>query len=71
MLTMGRTPKKRKTAFGKRLVFIRQRLGLNIAQAAARVKVSKSAWSAWETGERTPDAGHNLLIDMLENDQLP
>ena len=63
--------RKRKTVWGRRLVALRERLGMNIPQAARRIGVSKATWSSWEVGRRTPRGAYLTLIELLETGQLP
>lgn len=64
------SPKKRKGKLPQRLQAIREKLGLNIAQAAAKIKVSRAAWSDWETGKYEPTPPMLFLIELLDKGQI-
>lgn len=49
---------------------IREKLQLTQAEAAERVGVSQSVWSAWERGHRTPSRQSAILIHMLRRKQV-
>lgn len=70
MKTMGRPPKARKTALGKRLLAIRERLALTQAQAAEKLGITEDAWFSWESGRNKPTASHLILIQFLEDGKL-
>jgi transcriptional regulator with XRE-family HTH domain len=62
-------PKKKRKPTDKwpdRLKKLRARLGLSQAQAAARVSISQSQWSSFETGARQPTSPIARLIELLE-----
>ena len=54
----------------ERIKAIREALGLTQAEAAERVRVSQSVWSAWERGTRTPSRQSELLIRFLQQKKL-
>ena len=66
-MAMAPKPAKRTNSTGKKLQAIRERLGLNIAQAARAIHVTTATWSQWEGGKRQPSDAHWLLISLLEN----
>lgn len=45
---------------GSKIRFLRERKGLSLEAAAARIGVSRQQWHQWETGKRHP------RIDTLE-----
>lgn len=49
----------------ERIKKIREKLGLTQAEAAEKVHVSQSVWSAWERGARTPSEQSAFLIELL------
>jgi DNA-binding transcriptional regulator YiaG len=72
--TPKRKPSKRKTAGGDagnpwpgRLLKLRERLRLSQAQAAAKIQISQSQWSSYESGARQPTRPIAYLISLLEN----
>lgn len=53
--------------FSKRLMLLRQKLGLSQEELAKRLGVSRSAVSLWELGKRSPDIPTiNLLADFFD-----
>lgn len=73
MRTMARKPKRKPkpaNPWPARLSKLRTSLGLTQAQAAARVRISQSQWSAFEAGNRTPTRPIAYLIDLLERGEL-
>jgi len=54
-----------RVALGMRLKHWRQREDRKIAEAAAMLGVSTSAWGHWETGERLPSGDLLLAIEDL------
>lgn len=70
MVTMGRKPLARKTALGKRLLALRERLGLTQREAAEKVGVTLNAWQKWEAGRQRPTESHLKLIDILDGGKL-
>lgn len=54
----------------KRLKELRDRLRLTQAEAAAKVRVSRRGWAAWEGGEFVPTPAYQLLISLLEDGRL-
>lgn len=49
---------------------VREGRGLNQAEAAERIGVSQSVWSAWERGARRPSRQSAILIDMLKRKKI-
>ncbi len=46
---------------------LRERLGLTVEQAAARIRLSRRTWYAWEDGTRRPGTlAAAVLRDWLE-----
>jgi DNA-binding XRE family transcriptional regulator len=68
MITSMTSP--RKTALGKRLQALRDRLDLTQEDAAGRIRVARRTWHMWETGQAKPQPSYLLLIEMLEKGQL-
>jgi DNA-binding transcriptional regulator YiaG len=74
----GRTPDRPKPApsaadnpWPQRLVRLRDRLGnITQAQAAARIDISQSQWSAFEAGKRQPTRPIAKLIGLLESGKI-
>lgn len=64
-----RTMSKRRDALTPaRLREIRERLGLSVEQAAAKVGVRPRTWHSWElpSQKRHPSPSHEILIRLLE-----
>lgn len=59
--------KPKRPAWGERLLKLRNRLDLTQAEAAARIRISQSQWSAFESGARKPTRPIKYLIELLEN----
>jgi DNA-binding transcriptional regulator YiaG len=49
---------------------IRDKLGLNQTEAAAKVGVYPSVWSDWERGKRKPSRQSAILLDLLRRKKL-
>lgn len=62
--------RKPKIPTGKQIKAIRERLGLTQAEAAAKVRVSQSVWSAWERGATRPSPSSVLLIELLDRGSI-
>lgn len=71
MLRMAkkRTSKPR-TFTPEQIKAIRAEKGLSQADAAARVGVSQSVWSAWERGAVRPSKSTCILLDLLTRNIL-
>jgi transcriptional regulator with XRE-family HTH domain len=54
----------------KRLKVLRDKLGLNQKQAAEKIHISQSQWSAFESGARTPTRPIAHLISLLESGKI-
>ncbi len=61
---------KKKNDWPARLRAIRERLGITQAEAAARVRISQSQWSAFESGTRQPTRPVAYLLELLESGTL-
>jgi transcriptional regulator with XRE-family HTH domain len=71
---MGTMPKRSQpwppADWPKFLKELRDRLGVNQSQAAARVCISQSQWSAFESGVRTPTRPIACLIRFLADGKI-
>jgi DNA-binding transcriptional regulator YiaG len=67
---MDAMPKRSANPWPKRLKALRDRLGLNQTQAALRVSISQSQWSAFESGLRKPTRPIARLIELLETGKI-
>ncbi len=54
----------------KFLLALRTRLGLNQTQAAAKICISQSQWSAFESGQRKPTRPISCLIRFLADGKI-
>lgn len=70
MSTMAPKPKRKTTALGKRLLAIRQRLGISQREAGERVGVTMEGWHAWESRGKSPTKAHMKLIILLEEGKI-
>jgi DNA-binding transcriptional regulator YiaG len=73
-MTKRRKPAPKKTGksaadnpWPEKLLALRGQLGLNQAQAAAKIQISQSQWSSYESGARQPTRPIAHLISLLEN----
>jgi transcriptional regulator with XRE-family HTH domain len=53
-----------------RLSALRAKLGLTQVQLAARLRISQSQLSAYQSGSRKPTRPIAYLIELLENEQI-
>lgn len=52
----------------ERIRELRERLGLSISEAAARLGVSRPTWSNWERGTRKLARQSKTLLDLLDKE---
>lgn len=62
--------KKKDNPWPARLRAIIDRFGLTREEAAKRIRVSRRAWTSWESGDQIPSPAHQLLIELLEQEKI-
>ena len=63
---MKKTDKKNKSNFSKRLLNLREDLGLSTRQLGELIQVDQSAIVRWENGENNPTGPAKQLIEIFE-----
>ena len=49
---------------------LRERLGLSVDDAAAKLNVTPRQWFYWEAGTRKPSGPATLLLDLLSRKKI-
>jgi DNA-binding transcriptional regulator YiaG len=70
VFAMAKRKKRTDDSLPMQLKALRKRLGLTQAEAAERIHVTRTSWSFWEAGMRTPSQRTLFLIQLLKDGKI-